>query len=125
MQIEWRFYAAASGHVPVLDFMARLSSRERAELLARMREVEVSAPHRLPPPADRRFGRLRQLSVPGSPLRITFSVEGPSGQVLLGLDGNRGGEQQVKHLALARQRLEDWRRRHAEAQRSQFRRDLG
>lgn len=83
------------------------------------------APRQLPPLADARFPRLRLLAVPGRCLRLIFTVEGPSRQVLLALDGNRSGDRQVKHLGLAQWRLDDWRRRGTEMQRSQSLGGLG
>jgi phage-related protein len=108
---QWRDYRTAAGGRPVKKAVMALPDHERAAVVAAMKEVAregiVAAKHLRgdiyevkADTADRFF-------------RVLFAPEGRYGQVLLALDvfAKKTRKTPSPKLALAEQRLRDWRRR--------------
>ena len=112
-QRRWRFYAAASGRIPVREFLddPLLPEADRAEIVAAIKDVQhnglVAARHLR--------GDLYEVRADGrdAGYRILFALEGAQGQVLLGLSAFSKKTQRTprRELELAERRLADWRAR--------------
>jgi hypothetical protein len=81
---RWRFYTTAAGRSPVRDFLTavRLSSDDRDEILAAMKDVQVNGLWI----ARHLIGDVYEVRADGrqATYRVLFAAEGKSSQVLLG-----------------------------------------
>ncbi|HEX4489909.1 MAG TPA: type II toxin-antitoxin system RelE/ParE family toxin [Acidimicrobiia bacterium] len=110
---RWRFYTTAAGRSPVRDFLtaARLSSDDRDEILAAMKDVQVNGL----PIARHLSGDVYEVRADGrqATYRVLFAAEGKSSQVLLALSAFSKKTQRTPpdEIRLAHRRLTDWRAR--------------
>jgi phage-related protein len=110
---RWRFYTTAAGRSPVRDFLtaARLSSDDRDEILAAMKDVQANGL----PIARHLSGDVYEVRADGrqATYRVLFAAEGKSSQVLLALSAFSKKTQRTPpdEIRLAERRLTDWRAR--------------
>ena len=104
---------AYGGRSPVRDFLtaARLSSDDRDEILAAMKDVEVNGL----PVARHLSGDVYEVRADGrqATYRVLFAAEGKSSQVLLALSAfsEKTRRTPPDEVRLAERRLTDWRAR--------------
>jgi phage-related protein len=108
---RWRDYQTSSGRRPVRNFLESLSDEDAAEVLAAMAEVRE-----LGLQAARKLRRdIWEVRADGSLVihRVLFAQEGRRGYILLALVGFTKKTQRTPPdtIALAEQRLADWRSR--------------
>jgi phage-related protein len=108
---RWRDYESAAGRRPVKEFIGSLRDEEAAEVVAAMREVReegLAAARKL-------RGDIWEVRADGNRVihRVLFSPEGRRGLVLLALAGftKKTPKTPPDLIALAEQRLSDWRSR--------------
>lgn len=106
---RWRDYRTAAGRRPVREFILQLSSKERAKIVAAMREVEqegLAAARHL-------RGEIYEVraSTETQQFRVLFATEGRYQHILLSLEGFSKKTQKTPpdKITLAEQRLKDWR----------------
>ena len=108
---RWRFYRTAAGARPVEEFLDGLPASDRDEVLAALAVVRRQGLRA----ARHLRGPLYEVRAtgPGGSFRILFATEGQRQQVLLALEGFSKQTQRTPPatLALAEQRLRDWRAR--------------
>jgi phage-related protein len=108
---RWRYYKTATGAVPVKDFLDDLDDRDRDAVRAAMRTVRDGglrvARHLHGDLYEVRAGRA------GRAWRVAFATEGGRGQVLLAVTAfeKKTPRTPPGEVALAEQRLRDWRGR--------------
>src|SRR5450759_3475490 len=108
---RWRDYQTSSGRRPVRDFLQSLSDEDASEVVAAMAEVR-----QLGLQAARKLrGDIWEVRADGNRVihRVLFSPEGRRGLVLLALAGftKKTPKTPPDLIALAEQRLTDWRSR--------------
>jgi phage-related protein len=110
---RWRDYRTASGRRPVADVIRQLSDRDAAAVNAGMADVRDRGLRA----ARHRDGEIWEVRADGDRViyRVLFAREGSRGQVLLALEAfsKKTRRTPPATIALARRRLEDWRRRGA------------
>ena len=115
---RWRDYRTVSGRRPVADFIAGLGDRDAAAVLAGMADVRDRGLRA----ARHLEGEIWEVGVDGDRViyRVLFAQEGSRGQVLLALEAFNKKTRRTPPatIALARRRLEDWRRRGTAARRA-------
>lgn len=108
---HWRDYRTGAGGRPVKDFLDQLADAEVAAIVAAMREVAVEGPR----VAKHLRGDVYEVRADGRTrtFRILFAPEGRFGQVLLSLSGfvKKTQKTPFRELALAEDRLAEWRER--------------
>lgn len=108
---RWRDYRTERGRRPVKEFVEQLADEDVATIVAAMREVAVEGLIA----ARHLRGDLYEVRAEGADqsFRILFATEGRRGQVLLALQGFGKKTQRTppQEIALAEQRLADWRGR--------------
>lgn len=108
---RWRAYETASRSRPVEDFIDALSDEDAAAVLAAMKDVQIRglivARHLRGDIYEVRASGNRQI------FRVLFAPEGRYGQILLSPEGFSKKTQKTppQEIALAEQRLADWRSR--------------
>ena len=108
---RWRLYETASGRRPVRQFLDGLTSKDRDQILAAMKEVQIdgliAARHLTGDIYEVRASADRVI------YRVLFAREGGKGQILLALEAFRKSTQKTpkRTINLAERRLADWRRR--------------
>ncbi|MGH2750085.1 MAG: type II toxin-antitoxin system RelE/ParE family toxin [Actinomycetota bacterium] len=108
---RWRDYVTANGRRPVLEFFAKLSAEDHAQVAAAMRDVKekglIVARHVR--------GEIYEVRASGvdQEFRVLFATEGRRSQVLLSLEAFSKKTQKTPppKIVLAERRLADWRRR--------------
>lgn len=112
---RWRFYRTAAGREPVREFLddRRVSDEDAARIVAAMQEVRREG--RAHPDVNHLKGDIWQIEIDGRGViyRVLYAEEGRSGQVLLALAAINKKWQKAKpaDIALADERLADWRER--------------
>ncbi|HKG04186.1 MAG TPA: type II toxin-antitoxin system RelE/ParE family toxin [Conexibacter sp.] len=108
---RWRDYRTASGRRPVVEFIHRLSDRDAAAVHAGMADVRERGLRA----ARHLDGEIWEVRADGDRViyRVLFAQEGSRGQILLALEAFNKKTRQTPPatIALARRRLDDWRRR--------------
>jgi phage-related protein len=110
---RWRFYTTAAGRNPVRDFLtaARLSSDDRDEILAAMKDVQANGLS----VARHLSGDLYEVRADGrrATYRVVFAAEGRSSQVLPAVSAFNKKTQRTPpaEIRLAERRLSEWRAR--------------
>jgi phage-related protein len=111
MRRRWRDYKTLSGRSPVEEFIDRLSSPDKAAVLAGMEDVRERGLRA----ARHLDGDIWEVRTDGDRViyRILFATEGGRGQVLLALEAFNKKTQRTPRstIELAKLRLADWRRR--------------
>ena len=108
---RWRFYETPGGTRPVADFLDRLSKDDAGAVVAVMKEVQrhglVAARHLR--------GEIYEVRAEGAnqAFRVLFATEGRHRHILLALEGFSKKTQRTppRLIALAEERLADWRQR--------------
>jgi len=107
---RWRDYSTRAGRRPVKEFLESLSDPDAAAVVAAMKEVKrdgVSAPRHLD-------GDIYEVRADGDRViyRVLFAQEGKRNQVLLSLEAFKKKTQKTppKTIALAKRRLNDWKK---------------
>lgn len=106
---QWRDYRTSAGGRPVKKFLMKLTSAERAVIVAAMKEVTrdglVAAKHL--------SGDIYEVKADTNEkfFRVLFAAEGEHSQVLLSLEAfaKKTGKTPKAKLDLAKDRLKDWR----------------
>jgi phage-related protein len=108
---QWRDYRTAAGGRPVKKVLMGLTSEERAEIVAAMKEVERDGVRA----AKHLRGDIYEVKADTAAkfFRVLFAAEGRYGQVLLSLEvfAKKTRKTPQSKLELAEKRLKDWRRR--------------
>lgn len=108
---RWRDYRTASGRSPVAEFIDSLSDGDAAAVLAAMVEVRDLGMRA----ARHLDDEIWEVRADGDRViyRILFAQEGTRGRILLALEGIKKKTQKTPPgtIALAKQRLADWRSR--------------
>lgn len=108
---RWRDYETAAGRRPVKEFIGSLTDQDAAEVVAAMKEVREEGL----PAARKLRGDIWEVRADGNRAvyRVLFSTEGRRGVVLLALAGftKKTPKTPPDLIALAEQRLADWRAR--------------
>jgi hypothetical protein len=116
-QRHWRDYRTVAGARPVKTFFDELSDEEVAAIVAGMKEVVA----RGLAAARHLRGDVYEVRADAATrsFRVLFATEGSYSQVLLSLSAFEKRTQKTppRDLALAEQRLRDWRARGAEKRR--------
>jgi phage-related protein len=108
---RWRFYKTASGNQPVRAFLATLSANDAATVAAEMQVIMQQGLSF----ARHLRGDIYEVRADGATqsYRILFASEGRHHHILLALEGFSKKTQKTPpdRIALAEQRLSDWRER--------------
>lgn len=108
---RWRDYVTATGRRPVREFIMGLPRPDRAQVAAAMRDIRLGGL----PLARHVRGDIYEVRVSSErqEFRILFATEGRRSQVLLSLGAFSKKTQKTPapKIALAEQRLADWRSR--------------
>lgn len=111
VQRRWRDYTTATGSRPVREFIMSLSSEDRAEVSAAMRDVRAEGLT----VARHVRGEIYEVRASGrqQEFRILFATEGQQSQILLSLEAfsKKTRKTPPPKIELAGRRLTDWRRR--------------
>jgi phage-related protein len=114
---QWRDYRTAAGGRPVKKYLMDLTSNERAEIVAAMKEVQRDGIRA----AKHLRGDVYEVKADTADkfFRVLFATEGRHGQVLLSLEAftKKTRKTPAAKLELAEKRLKDWRRRGTAAKR--------
>jgi len=109
----WRFYETAAGARPVTAFLDRLPNAERRAVLLELKRVAQDGRAA----ARHLRGEIYEVraAVAGQSFRVLFAAEGARGQVLLALEAfsKKTARTPPATIALAEDRLRDWRARGA------------
>jgi len=118
---RWRDYRTATGGRPVKDFLDALTDEEVAAVVADMKDIS----RRGLPAAKHLHGDVYEVRTDAATrsFRVLFASEGLRGQVLLSLSAfvKKTQRTPLRELALADNRLRDWRARGASLRRARGR----
>jgi phage-related protein len=110
---RWRDYRTRAGRRPVKEFLDDLSDEEVAEIVAGMKDIVVNGLQA----ARHLRGEIYEVRADSAArsLRLLFATEGRLSQVLLSLSAFEKRTQKTppNEIAVAEDRLKDWRTRGA------------